>query len=477
MTTQALETSDDNEGAATATTVPGGGGPGPEPDPPRRLGFAVGVVALGGLLFGFDTGVISGALLFLKADFHLSAFQEGTVISSLLLGAAAGAFGSGRPADRWGRRRTLIVIAATFTLGLAMATLAAGFWTMVAARVVLGLAVGSASTVVPLYLAEIAPPRLRGRLITVNQILLTAGILVSYLVNLWFADEADWRAMFAVGLVPSLLMLIGLFLVPESPVWRSGRGHERERERERVRAGRVGRRGRLADAVVRRALLIGLTLGAVQQFAGINTIIYYAPSIMQRAGLPATNSIQYSVVIGVVNLLMTVAAVPLIDRAGRRPLLVLSLTGMAAALIPLGFALDGELGPASRIVALVCMGVYVSSFAIGLGPVFWILAAEIFPPSLRAWGAAMCALVNWAANFLVGQLFLPAVDLVGESVVFWFFAAVALAALWFVLRHVPETKNRPFAAIQEELMARAAVNGASSSAPSSSAPSFVSSPE
>ncbi|WP_253195600.1 MFS transporter [Streptomyces sp. JHA26] len=478
MTSQILEMPDD-EGATTVTTAPGGDGPEPEPDPPRRLGLAVGVVALGGLLFGFDTGVISGALLFLKTDFHLSAFQEGTVISSLLLGAAAGAFGSGRPADRWGRRRTLIVVAAAFTLGLAMATLAAGFWTMIAARVVLGLAVGSASTVVPLYLAEIAPPRLRGRLITVNQILLTTGILVSYLVNLWFADEADWRAMFGVGLVPSLLMLVGLFLVPESPVWLSGRGQERERKG----AGPAGHRGRLADATVRRALLIGLTLGAVQQFAGINTIIYYAPSIMRRAGLPATNSIQYSVVIGVVNLLMTVAAVPLVDRAGRRPLLVLSLTGMASALVPLGFALDGGLGPASHVVALVCMGVYVSSFAIGLGPVFWILAAEVFPPSLRAWGAALCALVNWAANFLVGQLFLPAVDLVGEAVVFWFFAAVALAALWFVLRHVPETKNRPFAAIQEELMARtaatparAAVAGAPPRAHSSS-PSSVSLPE
>ncbi|MCF3119162.1 sugar porter family MFS transporter [Streptomyces arenae] len=480
MTTQALETAEEDGAAPTAASAapatllaptgpepePGpGAGPGPDSDPPRGLGFAVGVVALGGLLFGFDTGVISGALLFLKTDFHLTSFQEGTVISSLLLGAAAGALGSGRPADRWGRRRTLLVIAVTFTLGLAMATLAAGFWSMIAARVVLGLAVGAASTVVPLYLAEIAPPHLRGRLITVNQILLTAGILVSYLVNLWFAGDADWRAMFGVGLVPSLLMLVGLLFVPESPVWlaahdrargqEQGRGPDQGPSHASERGSGAGPRGRLADRAVRRALMIGLTLGAVQQFAGINTIIYYAPSIMRRAGLPATNSILYSVAIGVVNLLMTAAAIPLIDRAGRRPLLVLSLTGMAVALVPLGFALDGDLGPASHLIALGCMGLYVSAFAIGLGPVFWILAAEIFPPSLRAWGAGLCALVNWAANFVVGQLFLPAADLVGESVVFWFFAAVALAALWFVVRQVPETKNRPFAAIQEELMSRA----------------------
>ncbi|MFK4071455.1 MFS transporter [Streptomyces sp. NPDC029674] len=428
--------------------------------PPWRLALTVGVVALGGLLFGFDTGVISGALLFLKEDFHLTSFQEGAVISSLLLGAAAGALWSGGPADRWGRRKTLIVIAATFTLGLALATLAAGFWTLVAARVILGVAVGSASSLVPLYLAEVAPPRLRGRLITVNQILLTAGILVSYLINLWFAGEANWRAMFGVGLIPSVLMLVGLFFVPESPVW-----IERRR-----RAGLAGQgtvpgdepaaapgtgpatlRGMLAEPVVRRALLIGVTIGAVQQFAGINTIIYYAPSIMQRAGLPATNSIMYSVAIGVANLLMTIAAIPLVDRAGRKPLLVFSLVGMAAALVPLGCALNGAFGGASHGVSLVSMGLYVSAFAVGIGPVFWILAAEIFPPAVRARGVALCVLVNWSANFVVGQLFLPAADLFGEAAVFWCFAAVCAGALVFVVRAVPETKNRSFAEIQREL--------------------------
>ncbi|MFI7317690.1 MFS transporter [Streptomyces venezuelae] len=423
--------------------------------PAWRLALTVGVVALGGLLFGFDTGVISGALLFLKEDFHLTSFQEGAVISSLLLGAAAGALGSGGPADRWGRRRTLIVIAATFTLGLLLATLATGFWTLVAARVILGLAVGSASSLVPLYLAEVAPPRLRGRLITVNQILLTAGILVSYLINLWFAEDANWRAMFGAGLIPSVLMLVGLFFVPESPVWLERR--RRGGVTAPVEDGGSHRtlRGMLAVPVVRRALLIGVTIGAVQQFAGINTIIYYAPSIMQRAGLPATNSIMYSVAIGVANLLMTVAAIPLVDRAGRKPLLVLSLVGMAAALVPLGCALNGAFGGASHAVSLVSMGLYVSAFAVGIGPVFWILAAEVFPPDVRAKGVALCVLVNWSANFVVGQLFLPAADLFGEASVFWFFAAVCGAALVFVVRTVPETKNRSFDEIQRELAAGA----------------------
>ncbi|MCP3758837.1 MFS transporter [Streptomyces sp. TBY4] len=421
----------------------------PEAPRPPRLGAATAVVALGGLLFGFDTGVISGALLFLKEDFALTSFQEGTVISALLLGAAVGALLSGRPADRFGRKRVLIAVAATFTLGLAAAVTARDFASMVAARTILGLAVGSASTVVPLYLAEIAPPRLRGRLVTANQVLLTVGILVSYLVNLAFAGSADWRAMFAVGLIPSVAMLLGTLFIPESPEWL-------RRPPAAVPGTATAAAGTKAPAhpAVRRALLIGLTLAAVQQFGGINSVIYYAPSIMARAGLPATHSIQYAVFIGVVNVVMTVAAVPLIDRAGRRPLLLWSLAGMAVSLVTLGAAMGVPPGPVAHVIALICMITYVGSFAIGLGPVFWILAAELFPPGARARGGALCALVNWAANLVVGQLFLPVADAVGVSWVFWAFAAVSAGGLVFVLRQVPETKNRSFAEVQGALTAR-----------------------
>lgn len=410
--------------------------------PPARLGLSTAVVALGGLLFGFDTGVISGALLFIRTDFGLDSFEEGAVISALLLGAAVGALGSGRPADRFGRKKVLVAIALTFTVGLLAAVLANGFAMLLAARAVLGLAVGGASTVVPLYLAEIAPPRLRGRLVTANQILLTVGILVSYLINLWFAGSADWRAMFAVGLVPSVAMLLGTLAIPESPEWLRGRT-------ARAPAGPLSAPG------TRPALVIGVTLAAVQQFGGINSVIYYAPSIMSRAGLPAADSITYSVVIGAVNVAATVAAVPLIDRAGRRPLLLFSLGGMALALLALGVALGLPSGPVTNATALVCMVGYVAAFAVGLGPVFWILAAELFPPESRARGGAVCALVNWAANLVVGQMFLPAADLVGERWVFWFFAAVSAGAVVFVVRKVPETKNRSLADEQRDLAAAA----------------------
>lgn len=420
--------------------------PDPTSPPVPRMALATGVVALGGLLFGFDTGVISGALLFLKDQLALNAFQEGAVISALLLGAAVGALAGARPADRYGRRKALIGIAATFTVGLLLASVAPDFPTLLAARAVLGLAVGSASTIVPLYLAEIAPPGLRGRMITVNQILLTVGILVSYLVNLAFADGGNWRAMFAVGLVPSVAMLIGTLFIPETPAWLDGRTRTVRTDRPRALLTTPGARA---------ALVIGVTLAAVQQFGGINSIIYYAPSIMARAGLPATDSIGYSVAIGTVNVLLTIAAIPLIDRVGRRPLLLWSLGGMAVSLVALGVALGpGQSGPVANAVALVAMTSYVGAFAIGLGPVFWILAAEIFPPESRARGTGLCALVNWAANFVVGQAFLPTADAVGERWVFWFFATVSLGAVLFVARRVPETKNRSLGDIQQALAAR-----------------------
>ncbi|MFJ2826858.1 MFS transporter [Streptomyces sp. NPDC087263] len=413
---------------------------------PARLGLFTGVVALGGLLFGFDTGVISGALLFIRTDFGLNSFQEGSVISALLLGAAVGALGSAGPADRFGRKKVLVAISLTFTLGLLAAVLAGGFATLLAARAVLGLAVGGASTVVPLYLTEIAPPRLRGRLVTANQILLTVGILISFLINLWYADSADWRAMFAVGLVPSIAMLLGTLAIPESPEWLRGRTATDRAPRPTAAV--------LSSPAARSALVVGVTLAAVQQFGGINSIIYYAPSIMARAGLPAANSITYSVVIGVVNVVMTIAAVPLIDRAGRRPLLLFSLGGMALSLVALGVVLGLPTSPVTNVTALIFMVTYVAAFAIGLGPVFWILAAELFPPEARARGGAVCALVNWSANFVVGQMFLPAADLLGESWVFWFFATVSAGAVVFVLRTVPETKNRSLAEVQRELAAR-----------------------
>ncbi|RJL21731.1 sugar porter family MFS transporter [Bailinhaonella thermotolerans] len=440
----------------------------------RKVYFWAAVGALGGFLFGYDTGVVSGALLFIKHDFHLGAFEQGLVVSILLLTAMAGALIAGRTADRVGRRPLLIGVAVVFTLGLLAASLAPNYVTLLVARAVLGLGVGGASAIVPVYLSEIAPARIRGALVSANQLLITIGIVVSYVVDLVFAGTENWRAMFAVGIVVSALMLIGLFFVPETPVWLQRNGREDQARRvlcEVVPADRVdgvlrsyrtsGDQGggkvswrRLLRSSARPALVIGLALAAFQQFAGINTIIYYAPTIMEDTGLNASNSIVYSVIIGSINVVMTLVAMPLTDKAGRRRLLIISLTGMTISLIPLGLTFTKLHGSGASTIALVCILVYIASFAIGLGPVFWLLNSEIYPPSVRGEAASLATMVNWLSNFIVGQAFLPVAAAIGQGPTFWIFAVIALLALLFVIKFVPETKGRSFEEIDRALQRR-----------------------
>ncbi|MGN6753107.1 MAG: sugar porter family MFS transporter [Intrasporangium sp.] len=437
------------------------------------------VIATGGFLFGFDTGVISGALLFIKTDFHLNSFEQGTVVSVLLLGAMAGALGSGRIADPIGRRKTFALEGLVFLVGTALAVFATGYPMLLVARVVLGLAVGAASATVPTYLGEIAPAQLRGRVLTLNQLMITIGIMVAYLINVAFSGSENWRGMFAVGTVPALVIIVGaLLLLPESPGWLLARGqmeqarrvyagvvgdhvgarlvqereHQREQERARNAAEdqQVGWRG-LFSAAVRPALLVGITLAAVQQFGGINTIIYYAPTIMEKTGLTASNSIFYSVAIGIINLVMTIVALWVVGRVARRRLLLFS---MAAMLVTLGVLGLSFVAGWSSELSLVVMVLYIASFAVGMGPLFWVLIGEIFPPYARATGSSAATAVNWTSNFVVSLVFLTVVNAIGLGQTFWVFAAICAFALWFIGRYVPETKDREFPAIDADLQSR-----------------------
>ena len=442
----------------------------------RRIWRWAVLVAVGGFLFGYDTGVISGALLFVTPDFGLTAPEQGSVVSVLLLGAMAGALGAGRIADRLGRRRTFGLEGAVFLVGTALAVLATGFPMLLAARLVLGLAVGAASATVPVYLSELSPTEIRGRVLTLNQLLITIGILIAYFVNLAFSSGGVWRGMFAVGAIPALVMLLGAaFVLPESPEWLGTHGRidqaralvasvtneatadrlieQRRQRRERLAADRPAQRGaRLwRSARVRPALVVGLTLAAVQQFGGINTIIYYAPTIMKETGLTAGNSILYSVAIGVINLVMTVVAIRLIDRAGRRVLLVVSLAGMTVTMALLGLAFVLDL---NSVLTLVFMVAYIAIYAVGLGPVFWVLIGEVFPPSAAAVGSSASTTVNWGSNFVVSLVFLPVANAIGQGRTFWIFALVCALALWFVARYVPETKDRDSSQINAALLRR-----------------------
>jgi MFS transporter, SP family, galactose:H+ symporter len=438
------------------------------------------LIVIGSFLFGYDTGVISGALLYIKDDFGLNAFEQGSVVSVLLLGAIVGALLTGRVADRFGRRATLGGLGVVFLVGIAIAALANGYVMLMAGRIVMGLGVGGVSAMVPTYLSEISPAQIRGRMLTLNQLLITVGLLASYLMNLVFASSEDWRAMFWVGAVPAAALALGCLRLPESPAWLINTGRipaarkmlegvagtegaeqvieryrreETERQtaqRESGAAERFGMRVLLAPGV-RPALVVGLVLAAIQQFGGINTILYYAPTIMQETGLSASNSIFYSVFIGIVNLGMTIVALRLIDRLGRRPLLIASLTGMLVSLAFLGLSFVADM---SSVITLAFMLLYIMSFAIGMGPVFWVLIGEIFQPRVRAEGVSSGSTLNWLSNFAVSLAFLPVVNAIGQGETFWIFGVICAFGVWFVWRYVPESRERNFGEVDADLQAR-----------------------
>ena len=438
------------------------------------------VIVLGSFLFGYDTGVVSGALLFIKKDFGLSSFEQSSVVGVLLLGAVFGAVVIGRVADRIGRRPTLGALSVVFAIGIAIAALANGYALLMLGRVVMGLGVGGVSSIVPTYLSEISPAQIRGRMLTLNQLLITVGLLVAYIVNLVLSSSEDWRAMFWIGAIPAVLLALGCLRLPESPAWQIAnsrfgeakkmiasvasearademieafQAREAVRKREQAQTAGSGRKaaGLLSAPGVRAALVVGLVLAATQQFAGINTIIYYAPTIMQETGLSAGNSIFYSLFIGIINLAMTIVSLRLIDRVGRRPLLLVSLGGMLVALVLLGLSFVADL---ASVITLIFILVYIMSFAIGMGPVFWVILGEIFPPRAKAEGVSAGSTVNWLSNFAVSLAFLPVAEAIGQGETFWIFAVICALGVWFVGRYVPETKDRQFEQVDADLQAR-----------------------
>jgi SP family galactose:H+ symporter-like MFS transporter len=431
--------------------------------------------ALGGFVFGYELAVISAALLFVRTEFGLSGFEQGVLVGVLPLGAMAGGLLAGRAADQLGRRSTLLLAGALFAVGAVLATAAPSFAVLVIARAISGVGVGTVSSTSPLYLSEIAPPDVRGRLVTLNQLLVTLGIVSAYTVGLIFASSSSWRPMFGVALVPIGTLLVGMLRAPESPAWLDAQGRpeearqilrqvaadEEEVERiiDGVRRTREQQRRRLDVRELLRsaaapALITGVALAVIQQFSGINAIIAYAPSIMQRTGLGASNSIAYSIAIGAINLVATVVSIRLVDRIGRRPLLLFSLAGAGVSLLLLGLTFVVSLGSSGSWLALICLLGYIASFASGLGPIFWLLITEIFPPEARAAGASVATATVWFSNFLVGLAFLPIADAIGEGATFWIFAAVCVIGFVFVNRYVPETKGRTFSEIDAEVRRR-----------------------
>jgi sugar porter (SP) family MFS transporter len=435
--------------------------------------LAAAISALGGMLFGYDIGVISGAILFIKTDFALSSGMEEIVVSSVLLGSLAGAAAGGMLADRLGRRKLLIITAVVFGLGAVAAALAPDTAWLVVARIVAGAAIGIASFVAPLYISEIAPVGIRGKLVSINQVALTSGIVISYLVDYAFAGSHAWRWMFAMAAIPAAAFGIGLMFIPDSPRWLAGRGRldqakavlKRIRSPEKVDtelndiqhsvAQQKGDWSELLSPLLRSAMIVGVGLAIAQQITGINTVIYYAPTIFKFAGLSSASvAILASVGVGVVNLVLTVVAMQLIDKVGRRPLLLLSLAGMAISLFVLGLAfslrqLSGSLG----WIAVASLMVYVGSFAVGLGPVFWLILSEIYPLRIRGRAMSVGTAANWSANLIVALSFLTLTQVLGKPATFWLYGAVSVGAWLFAFFLVPETKGKTLEEIEAYMRA------------------------
>ena len=438
----------------------------------RFVNLAAAITATGGLLFGYDTGVISGALLFIRQDFELTTFLEGIIVSFLLVGAMVGALSGGPLSDRVGRRPTTLLAAIIFGLGALAVALAPSVVVIIIGRFLLGLGVGLASMIVPLYIAEIAPADRRGALVSLNQLMITIGILLSYIVGVIFTPIEGWRYMFSVALIPALILFIGMFSLPESPRWlfehgqrdkaRSVLGRSRspeevdlelqEMEQIKSQEGQDERvsYGELFAPFVRPALIIGIGLAIFQQITGINTVIYYAPTILQNVGFSEGGAIAATALgVGVVNVGFTILAVRIIDRAGRKPLLLIGLVGMVISLALLGIVFStGATGGAAGLLATVCLGLYIASFAISLGPVFWLMISEIYPLRIRGTAMSVASIANWGSNFLVALMFPVLLAALGGATLFWLFAVIGIVAWVFIYFRVPETKNRTLEEIE-----------------------------
>jgi sugar porter (SP) family MFS transporter len=430
------------------------------------------IAALGGFLFGYDTGVISGALPFISKDLGGSTFDQQAYVGSLLIGAVVGAILSGFSADALSRRRTKIISGSVYVIGALASAFSQTAPELMIARFVLGIAVGTASFVSPMYISELAPKRIRGGVTSFNQVMIVSGIFIAYIVNWALKGAADnWRWMLGLGAIPGLALAIGMYFQPFSPRWLVEQGREDE-ARDVLRRARDGsdedieaeirdihdaatKEGGLREVLkpqVRPLVAVGLALAVAQQFIGVNTVIYYAPTILKFTGVGTSSAITQALSVGIANVVFTIVAVMILDRIGRRPLLIVGTAGCIVSLGALGaFFASPWLQHNVSWLALVCLITYIASFAVGLGPVFWLMISEIFPLRVRSPAMSLSTVGNWTANFLVSSFFLSLTVAITRQGTFWLYAAFGVLALVYFIVRVPETKERTLEEIEHEL--------------------------
>lgn len=433
------------------------------------------IAAIAGLLFGFDTGIISGALLFIEKDFVVSTEMKELIVSSVLLGAMFGSISSGHLTDRFGRRKLMLIISGLFITGTVIASLATGVLAILFGRLFIGFAIGIGSYTAPLYIAEVSPHATRGALVSLNQLAITLGILCSYIINYIFTNtDGSWRWMFGIGLIPALLLSIGMAFLPESPRWliKQKQFDKAIKNLELLRGTRsimpeineIKKSLQVRQASfreifspwIRPVLFLGAMLGFIQQVTGINTIIYYAPTIFQIAGFhDASSSILATVGIGIVNVLATIFTIIYLDKLGRRPLLLSGLIGMAISLVSLSaiFSFGGQM-EFLRWVAMSCTFIYIICFAFSLGAIVWLVVSEIFPLEVRATAMGVAVFSCWFWNFAVSATFLTLLNVLGPSMTFIVYAVMCLISLVFCYYKVPETKGVTLEQIEENIRNR-----------------------
>ncbi len=402
--------------------------------------FTIGVVSLGGFLFGYNLAVIAGALHFLTSKFQLSALQQGILVAMPLFGALIGSSFAGYLADRFGRRRTLFLTSLLFFFATLITAVAPALWLILLGRFITGLAVGIVSLTAPLYLAEMAPPHLRGGIVSVNQLAITVGIFVAYLVNLICCESEAWRLMFAFALIPAIAQFIALFFLPETHAYMKGASKEKKISW-----------GSLFTPTVRNLLFIGVGLCIFQQITGINGVVFFAPAIFAKAGFTSHSTAVFATVgIGVVNVLATLIALKLLDRTGRRLLLLVGLIGMAVSLLLVAFAFFFN-APRLDLFAVLGLMSYIAFFAMSIGPITWLIIAEIYPLSIRGRAMSIATLSNWLFCFALSLSFLHIFEGLGTEGTFFLFAILSIVGAVFVFRYVPETKGRSLEEIEKQL--------------------------
>ena len=422
--------------------------------------------ALGGLLFGFDTGVISGAIHFIKIEFNLNAYQEGFAVSNLMIACVIGALLAGPIADWTGRKKVLILCAVLFTVSAILSALPRSFTELVIARFIGGMGVGMASVVSPMYIAEISPAKIRGRLVALNQLAIVVGILLSYLSNWLLVDTGinNWRYMLVAEILPAITFLVGLFFIPESPRWLTKEGLEKEaldvlnvvagaanadHELQEVKKSLAEKSTSLKELLhpsLRRVLIVGILFSLFAHITGIDTIIYYGPIIFLESGFKTDSALLASVMIGITNLIFTFVGMAMVDKAGRKFLLLVGLAGMGISMTLVGLCMQSDMISAKW--TLLWIMTYIASFAMSIGVVIWVYLSEIYPTRVRGQALSVATMVLWLGNVILTQLFPVMMERFGGGT-FYIFSFICLLAFIFTWTMVKETKGVSLEEIEE----------------------------